>query len=375
MSINSTSGNVDIDMKSFNIQSAEIVVVDDTHFTAFSAGPEMDETSGTFDTDYGSGIEVELSGTEIGRSYIFTHMTPWNEESIPSDPSTEVYVREGQEVVISGLPTAKPSGDNFIRGFRIYRTVTSTTGSTYFLLRTVWFPNTVDTASRATNVVTLKMDHYHNLAVGDKIKVDGIEFGGVPDTTFDITDGEVVAVVDNYTFTYTKAGANKSETTVTDGTLYWDIAEFETSTSRYYEGSTFTDDYDVGGLAVELESLNSDAPPDTMAGLVTIHNNMMAGFIGNEFCVSEPDKPWSWPIIYRQVVDDDIVAIAPIGGAVLVLTEKHPYIISGSTPANMDVARIDSIMPCVSKRGVANIGYGVLFPTHAGLGVYNPSSA
>ena len=45
---------------------------------------------------------------------------------------------EGQTVTVSNIPTAKPSGDNFVRGVRLYRSVTSASASDFFLLDTLF---------------------------------------------------------------------------------------------------------------------------------------------------------------------------------------------------------------------------------------------
>lgn len=369
-----TSGNVEIDVTNFNIQGAYVTVVDSTTFTAFSPGAEVGEVAGTFSSIYGSDTEAELAGNEVGRTYIYTWMTPWNEESVPSEPTSTVYVREGQSVTVGNLPNSKPTGDNFIRGIRVYRSVTDVTGSSYFLLRTIWFPNNFESASRTSNVVTATTEFPHMLTAGDLIKVSGTEFGGVADSSFDVTDVEVASVVDDYTFTYAATGSDKATTATTDGTLYWDIAEPDSGTSRYFESTTFVDDYDVGGLSVVLDSLYSDKPSSEMVGLKAAHNNILIGFFDNELCFSDPSKPWAWPQRYRLTFPDNIVAVEPVAGQILVLTEKYPYIVTGSNPANMVTSRADSILPCLAKRSVVNMGYAVVFATHGGLGIYSPSS-
>jgi hypothetical protein len=69
----------------------------------------------------------------------------------------------------------------------------------------------------------------------------------------------------------------------------------------------------------------------------------------------------------------DIVGIASVGGYILVMTEEYPYQVSGNNPATMAFARIDTLYPCLSKRSIVNMGYGVAYVTHGGLAVYNPS--
>ena len=40
----------------------------------------------------------------------------------------------------------------------------------------------------------------------------------------------------------------------------------------------------------------------------------------------------------------------------------------------MSFQRADNIAPCVSKRGVVAMGYGVIYPTHGGLAIYSPAT-
>ena len=355
----STSGDVKLDMGSYNVTGQPVTVTNSTTFTVFSAGFEQS----TYSISDG---EINLGGEIAPRYYLYTWYTPWGEESIGSEPSDPVYVKEGQTVNLSTLPTAAPAGDNFITGFRLYRTISDTSGSTYFMLKTVFFPISTVEASRTSNVVTLKTALPHNLQVDDYIKTSGIAFGGAPDTSFDVTGVQVLEVINNYTFTYTAAGSDKATTATTAGTLYWDISE-ESDGTRFYESSTFTDDFDFGALSITLPTEPADAPDANMVGLRVAQNNFLVGFIGNELCVSEPNKPWSWPINYRLVFPHDIVSVEPVGGNIIVLTDKYPFIVYGSDPANLEYRRIDTLLPCLAKRGVVNMGYGVVYPTHGGL--------
>jgi hypothetical protein len=355
-----TGGNVELDMTSYNVSGGTVTVTNSTTFTVFSAG----FAQSTYSISDGT---VDLGGEVLPRYYLYTWYTPWGEESTGSEPSDPVYVKEGQTVNLSTLPTAAPAGDNFITGFRLYRTITSTSGSTYFLLKTIFFPIDLVSAGRTSNTVTVVTANHHNLAVGDKIKIDNTEFGGAPDTSFDVEDVTVDSIVSDTSFTYTAAGSDKAVTATTDGTLYWDTSELNSGDTRYYTGSTFTDDFDFGALSITLSDISRDAPDEDMTGLRVAQNNFLIGFVGNELCVSEPNKPWSWPIDYRLVFPHDIVTVEAVGGNIIVLTDKYPFIVYGSNPANLEYRRIDVIMPCLSKRGTVNMGYGVVYPTHGGL--------
>lgn len=346
----------------FNASNAEVITVpSSTSFTVSSSGPKTSTISVTTG-------KVNIAGVVQSRKYVYTWITPWGEESIPSDPSDAIYVREGQTITVSSLPTAKPSGNNFVRGFRLYRTVVSSSqGTQYFLLKTIFFSNALTFASRAANVATVTFQHPHNLAVGNKIKITGTAFGGTPDTSFNVTDGTVSTVPNKYTITYTSAGSDKANTATSAGTLFWDITEPGKTTYRYYESSTFTDDFKVSGLIFTLDTLYADKPDAAMQGLTMAHNNIMVGFVQNEVCFSDPGRPWSWPLRYRIVVEHKIVAVAAVGGAIYVLTTDYPYRIYGDTPDVMAATRFDIPMPCTSKRGVVNMGYGVVYPTYGGI--------
>lgn len=357
------------DTTPFNLTNTIITVTSSTAFTYYNVGPTVSTTS--TDTDG----RVNLAGNTIQRNYVYTWYTPWGEESIPSEPSDDIFVKEGQIVTVSNLPNSPPAGSNYIRGIRLYRSVTTTAGSDYLRLRTIWFPQTIASASRTTNVATLTFTEPHRAEKGDRIKVASVAFGGTPDTSFNGSDLEVLSVsTDGKSLTYTSAGSNKATTATSAGTVYYNVAEPGSTTYTYYESTTFSDNYDVFGLVFPLASLDYDPPDPDMIGLTRAHNNILAGFVGNELCLSEPGKPWAWPIIYRQVFESRIVAIAAVSETILVMTEKYPFVVMGNEPANMGQTRIDAPYPCTSKRGVVNMSYGAIYPTHGGLAIWGGSS-
>jgi hypothetical protein len=140
-----TSGNVNLNIRSFNATNVECTVVNDTTFTYFSPGPQINLTA------YTDG-KVDLGGLTQARSYVFTWFTPWDEESIASKPSDDLFIKEGVQVTVSDIPTVKPTGDNFVRGVRLYRTLASASGTEYFRLATLWFPTGLATVQRTANV-------------------------------------------------------------------------------------------------------------------------------------------------------------------------------------------------------------------------------
>jgi hypothetical protein len=218
----------------FNATNAEVTVVNDTTFTYFSPGEQVSTTSD-------SSGKISLAGGTIPRNYVYTWYTPWEEESIASDPSDNLYIKEGQLVTVSNLPTAKPTGTNFVRGVRLYRTLASSSGTEYFRLATLWFPTTLARVSRTSNVSRVTLSNHHNLGIDDRFKISGCT-----DSSFNITGGVVTDIIDDYTFEYAQTAGNVADKAEATGTLYHDVAETLDKPARYWgDGSyTFTDDFD-----------------------------------------------------------------------------------------------------------------------------------
>jgi len=360
----STSGDVKWDIRGFNAVNVECTVVDSTTLTYFSPGPQNATTTI-------SDGKVDLGGLTQARSYVFTWMTPWEEESIASKPSANLYIKEGVTVTVSNLPTAKPTGNNFVRGVRLYRTLASASGTEYYRLATLWFPTALSRVERTSNVSKVTLLYPHNLAIDDRFKISGCT-----DATFDITGGIVTDVIDAYTFEYAQTASNVADTAVAAGTLYHDVSEDPpTSTARYWgDGSyNFTDDFDSRSLFDILGSDEYDAPPEELKGLTSAQNNILVGFVGNQLFFSEPGVPHAWPAKYAVTLPYDIVGIAAISGSMLVTTESYPYIVSGSDPAaGMSVSRIDALYPCLNAKSMVTMGYGIVYSTHDGLAVFSP---
>lgn len=361
----STSGNVDVDIRDFNAVNVEITVTDTDEFTYSSIGSQMDLTT-TVTTG-----KVDLDGDTALRNYVYTWYTPWGEESIASEPSEDVYCKEGNRVDIDDLPSAKPSGTNYVRGIRLYRTVSSTTDTEYYRLATLWFPTVVSNVSRASNVSTVRTEYPHMLIVGDRFKISGCS-----NSSFNITDGIVTAVTDDNTFSYAQTASNVAATTDA-GVLYHDVAESLDNSARYWGDAasyTFTDDFDVLALTGTLDTTEYEAPPEDLEGLISVQNNTLAGFVGKTVYFSEPKQFHAWPSAYAITLEHNVVALAFVGGSTLVLTDAYPYRIDGDRPGSQTITRLDALYPCVAKRSVVSMPYGVVWATHEGLGLYSPQS-
>lgn len=361
------TGNIisveDMTTEGANGRNVECTVTNPTTFTYFNPGDSVTTTSDTTG-------KVSLAGLTQARTYLFTWFTPWDEESVGSSPSENLFIKEGVTVTVSNLPTAPPSGNYFIRGIRLYRTLPSASGTEFFLLKLLWFPTPLSRVERTDGVSRVTLSEYHNLNIDDRFKISGASV-----SSFNITDGVVLDIIDDFTFEYEQAGSDVADT-ASIGTLFHDVAEKLTDPARYWgDGSfDFVDDFNSRLLFTALASDEYDAPPENMQGLVLMQNNIYVGFEGNQLYFSEPGLPHAWPRKYIRSIEDNIVALAVIGGFLLVLTDAFPYQVVGTDPNVMRVTRIDAPYACVSKRSVVSMSYGVVYSSHEGLALYSPTA-
>lgn len=347
----SRTGNVDWDVTDLNANAISVTTVNSTTLTYRSPGFQVVTTNS-------SAGRVDLAGDTQARTYLYTWYTPWEEESVGSEPSPELYIREGQVVTVSNLPTARPAGKNFIRGIRLYRTLSSLSDTEYLRLATLWFPVTVTTVVGTTVTTT----EPHNLSVGNYFKI-----------STGVVGGEVTDVVNEFTFVYTGGTGSGGA----GGTLYHDVSENPgTTVARYWgDGSyDFTDDFNVASLLNALTTDDYEPPPAGLKGLIEYNNNVLVGFVGNELYFSEPSKYHAWPRVYKKEIPYNIVGFATFSGYLLVVTENYPYLVSGSDPSVLSLVRVDARYPCLNKRSIVNMGFGVMYATHDGLALYSTST-
>jgi len=360
-----TTGDVRLDIRNLNGTNVSCTVINSTTITYFSPGPQITTISN-------SDGKLDIGGLTQARSYVYAWFTPWDEESIASKPSDDLFIKEGQVVTVTNIPTAKPTGDNFVRGVRLYRTLPAVSGTDFFLLNTLWFPTRVVSGSRTANVSRVRTEFPHNFGVGDRFKISGAST-----SSFNITDGIVTDIINDYTFEYAQVAANQAQIALTTGDVYHDVSEDPPTSAAVYWGDAgnfdFVDDFDSKALTIILESDNYEQPPEDLQGLVAIQNNILAGFSGNVVYFSEPGVFHAWPSEYAITLEHNIVGLASISGFLLVLTDAYPYSVSGSDPATFSQSRIDANYPCLNRRSIVNMGFGIVYATHEGLAVFSPS--
>lgn len=128
-------------------------------------------------------------------------------------------------------------------------------------------------------------------------------------------------------------------------------------------------------LVEPIPSTDWNAPPNGMKGITTLPNGMMAAFAGRKLYFCEPYRPHAWPEKYVLTVDYDIVGLGAFGSSVAVMTSGVPYVASGTQPENMILEKLELNLPCISERGIVDLGYAVAYPSHNGLVSISSSGA
>lgn len=161
----------------------------------------------------------------------------------------------------------------------------------------------------------------------------------------------------------------RSQTSDLGVTDFYFVAEVAAGTTAYAHNIV------TAPLAEPITSLDNDLPPDSLRGLISLPNGMMAAFAGKKLFFCEPFIPHAWPSKYSLTVDYPIVALVSFGSTIAVLTTGTPYVVQGTHPDSLVMERIEQNLPCLAAQGVADLGYTAIYPSTEGLVSISPSGA
>lgn len=134
---------------------------------------------------------------------------------------------------------------------------------------------------------------------------------------------------------------------------------------------TITLPFDTALLVTELDQIVTGAlntkPRVNMQGLVSLPGGVLAGYENNVVCLSKAYLPHAWPANYEITVDGNIKAIQAASSGLVVLTDRNPYLIVGSSPDAMSPVQIDMTEPCYAPLAVVDMGPYVIYPSNDGL--------
>lgn len=135
-----------------------------------------------------------------------------------------------------------------------------------------------------------------------------------------------------------------------------------------YGTTTYTDTLLDANLGEVLESQLYELPPDDGHSIEALPNGITVMASKNQICPSVQNRPHAYPEDYKLTTDFTIVGLGAIDTTIVVLTQANPYIVGGTDPAAMSMAKLELPYGCVSKRSIASLkGYGVIYASPNGL--------
>lgn len=120
-------------------------------------------------------------------------------------------------------------------------------------------------------------------------------------------------------------------------------------------------------LSEVLPSLDWNAPPDDLQGLIPLNSGVYAGFSGNKIYISEPFIPYAFPNKYSLTFDHPVVGLGYHNDTVVVTTEAFIYLVQGNNPEAMQQRTLPFNYPGRSKRSTVSSNYGVMFVSKDGI--------
>lgn len=133
-------------------------------------------------------------------------------------------------------------------------------------------------------------------------------------------------------------------------------------------------DENAGEVIPEIES-----PPRDLTCIHEVPGAFYCGFSPSApktVCFSDINLIYSWPLAYRYDVGDNLKALAVTSNTVYALTDGWPYVLSGTAPESMTVAKLAGPAACVSERGVCVFRNAVYFVSNVGLmSIFNSADA
>lgn len=139
--------------------------------------------------------------------------------------------------------------------------------------------------------------------------------------------------------------------------------------------TTFTDSVKDKDLAEICPSITWIAPPADMTGILTLPNGIYAGFSGNDVCFSDAWHPHAWPIQYQQSTTFPIVGMGAFATSLVVCTTGNPYLITGSDPLSMSMAKMELDQQCLSQQSIVGFAGEVIYAGPGGLVSVGPGGA
>ena len=110
-----------------------------------------------------------------------------------------------------------------------------------------------------------------------------------------------------------------------------------------------------------------DRPPGDMHSLGVLPNGFLFGASGQEVCVSESYRPHAWNAFNRVPVGEKVIGTGQLNGAIVALTARNPFLITGSNPSALTAIEIEIMQGVSSKRSIVSGIFGCAYASPDGL--------
>lgn len=110
-----------------------------------------------------------------------------------------------------------------------------------------------------------------------------------------------------------------------------------------------------------------DVPPPYAAGGCKMSNGTYILVNDHNVYMSVPGVVYAYPVLYSQIVRDNLIHAVAVGSSAIALSDGNPYLIAGSSPDAMEVIRLPFTHPCLAVRAVSVYLDLVIYPAPDGL--------
>lgn len=152
---------------------------------------------------------------------------------------------------------------------------------------------------------------------------------------------------------------------------YFFVAEVALSVASYDDTAPGT----LIALNNTLESVSFYAPPDDLDGMVLMPGGFFIGWRGRDLHFSVPYRPWAWPPEFDLTLEHAVVGVGVTKQTAVCATTGSPYLLTGTSPAQVTPARLDVIEPCLDKLSVIGSDDGVYYASREGVVFVTSSTA
>lgn len=365
-------------------------------------------------------VNVDDESLKDTRFYVTTYVTEWEEESAPSEPSSQIDLGYNDLVTIkqpekadmsavNGMPRTVETDRNITK-WRIYRSNSGSQTAAFQFVAERDFGQTSNGV--APVVVTTNTVGFDVVGAGDKNRWRDLvavwavyRARGLADVSGSVVDLDKFRDTKDLVIgdTVTQNNHNPDAGYVDGVPQGFHVGVVEYSITKTWNGHAWVPqrvaDAGSAGQLVYVDGLSGAllgevcptttwAPPpyrvdtsDTykddrilpakgvnpfLRGMTGMANGVMAGFVDNFVAFCEPYVPYAWPVEYQIPLEFPIVGLCAFGQSLVVGTKANPYIISGADSANMSAIKLNNAQECVSARSMVAAMGGVFYASPDG---------